>query len=153
MIEYRKANLSDIDELVRMRIEFLKEIGADIANKDDNALQQELNKYFNDKMPCGEFVAWLAIENDKIVATSGLCFYTLPPSFKNPSGNVAYIMNMYTIPNYRSKGIAKVLFENIVNEAKERNYKHISLHATEQGRPLYLKFGFKESHGEMILKI
>lgn len=27
MLEYRKANVNDIDELVRLRIEFLQEIG------------------------------------------------------------------------------------------------------------------------------
>lgn len=149
MIEFRKAVLSDISELIRLRIEFLHEIGNIFESIADVNLKKALYEYFYEKVLNNKFTAWLALENNKIVATSGLCFYTLPPSYKNVTGKVAYIMNMYTIPSHRKQGIAKVLFEKIVEEAKTRGYKYISLHATEKGKPLYLKFGFKDLNTEM----
>jgi GNAT superfamily N-acetyltransferase len=153
MIEYRKADTKDVDNLVRLRVEFLREIGNLESSENDKVLEKALYEYLNKTIPCDEFVAWLALDSDKIVGTSGLSFYLVPPSYKNPSGKVAYIMNMYTVPQYRKQGVAKALFERTVDEAKSRGYKLISLHATEQGRPLYLKFGFKETYSEMDLRI
>lgn len=153
MIEYRKANLKDINELVRLRIVFLQEMGNKAISSEDENLRKALYEYFEEKVLKNEFAAYLALEKDEIIATSGLCFYTLPPSYKNPTGKVAYIMNMYTSSSYRKQGIAKVLFQKIIEEAQLRGYKYISLHATEKGRPLYLKFGFKDLNTEMTLKI
>lgn len=151
MIEYRKASLNDINELVRLRIEFMKELNNIQSGSNDAELKQSLLDYFSRNMPSDSFVAWLAIENDRIVGTSGLCFYTLPPSYKNISGKAAYIMNMYTVPSCRNRGIAAGLFEKVLHEAKSLGYRKVCLHATDMGKSLYLKFGFKETDNEMVL--
>ena len=36
----------------------------------------------------------------------GVSFFEVMPTYNNPSGTKAYIMNMYTKPEYRRKGIA-----------------------------------------------
>ncbi len=153
LIQYRKANIKDIDNLVKLRIQFLKEIGSMEPSEKDNILEKSLYDYFNESITKDEFAAWLAIDNEKIVATSGVSFYMVPPSFKNITGKVAYIMNMYTNSDYRRQGIAAILFEKIINEAKDRGYNRITLNATKQGRPLYEKFGFKDLNNEMELNI
>lgn len=153
MIEYRKANMNDIQELIRLRIDFIQEMQKIEQDSDVKRLRESLQEYFNDKMSYDSFIAWLAEENNTIVGTSGVCFYTLPPSFKNISGNVAYIMNMYTEPSFRNRGIASALFAKAVEEAKCRGYKKISLHATEMGKPIYTRFGFRVSENEMVLDL
>ena len=118
--------------------------------------RQEIEKtnkiYFETAVADNTFVAWLAVDGDKIVATSGLIFYVVPPAF-NFNGKIAYIMNMFTFPEYRKQGIGTELFNRIVNEAKIRSYKIIKLHATDMGKPLYEKYGFKDGHGEMEINI
>ena len=52
----------------------------------------------------------------------------------------AYIMNMYTVPEYRRRGIAYQTLDKLVKEAKERGISAISLEATDMGRPLYEKY-------------
>jgi len=153
MFEFRRASLKDIDELIRLRIEFMKE-AMNIAHDDqDYEIRESLREYFNSTMKEDRFVAWLAITDCKIVATSGICFYTFPPSYKNMKGSVAYIMNMYTIPDYRNRGAATNLFKKVVNEAKVRDIKKLKLNATEQGRPIYRKFGFQDEINEMVLNL
>lgn len=153
MISYRKATFEDIGELVRLRSDFAKEVQKITDNSRDRVFIETLTDYFKNTMPDDSFIAWVATDENRIVGTSGLCFYKLPPSYRNLTGNMAYIMNMYTLPNYRNKGIAKVLFEKIIMEAKQKGYKKISLHATEMGRPIYSKFGFKGIDTEMELEI
>ncbi len=150
---YRKATLQDKDELVKLRIEFVKEAQKVTESDKDNQLTQALQKYFQTTITDGSFVSWLAIKDDKIVGTSGICFYYLPASYKNLTGKTAYIMNMYTLPDYRGRGIANKLFQNIVNEAKNRGCARITLNATDMGRPIYSKYGFVDSHGDMVLTL
>ena len=153
MIEYRKAVIDDVEELVRLRIAFLNEVKNIESGYSDPAMEYNLKEYFINNMSTNCFIAWLAVKDGAIVGTSGICFYALPPSYKNISGNSAYIMNMYTLPDYRGKGIAPALFKKLVAEAADRSCKKISLHATDMGKPVYLKFGFKVTDNEMVLNL
>jgi GNAT superfamily N-acetyltransferase len=62
-------------------------------------------------------------------------------------------MNMYTQPNYRKQGIAMYLFAQMIAEAKRLGYQKLCLHATEKGKPLYRKYGFRGTNDEMILNL
>ena len=70
-------------------------------------------------------------------------------TYHNPSGCKAYIMNMYTKPEYRRKGIANNTLKLLVEDARSRGINEISLEATQMGRPLYEKFGFVKMNDEM----
>ncbi len=149
---YRKAAIEDLDELVRLRIDFIKEVQKVESTDNDEQLRESLKEYFRETMKEDAFIAWLAVENGQIVGTSGVCFYKLPPSFKNISGKTAYIMNMYTLPGHRGKGIANVLLQKIVEEAKKHGCAKITLNATDMGRPIYRKYGFVDAQDDMVLK-
>lgn len=148
---YRKAVCNDIPELIRLRILFQNEVrGISAPPLDyDRDLQEYLSKSLND----GSFIAWLAEEDGRIVATSGMCFSQIMPGYSNQTGRTAYIQNMYTVPGWRRRGLASALFERLINEAKSQNIRRISLHATADGRKVYEKFGFLTDGGEMSLSI
>jgi len=150
---YRKAILADAPALAHMRALFLADAG-DLATQAQQAeIELILLDYFTSALADDSFAAWIACDGERIVATSGLTFSLVPPSYSNQSGKVAYIMNMFTLREYRRKGIAMKLFERIVEEAKLRGYSKITLHATDMGRPLYEKFGFCDSKGDMVYHV
>ena len=146
-MEFRKATLEDVATLVKLREQQLIDEGFSILQN----ISAPLKDYFNSGIADNSFVAWLAIEDNTIIATSGLCFYQLPPNYANPSGKNAYVTNMFTLKNYRRQGIASVLLEKTVYEARSLGFSVIRLHASENGKPLYLKFGFVNSAGYMVL--
>ena len=98
-------------------------------------------------------IAYLVFDGEKFVGAGGISFFRVMPTFNNPSGNKAYIMNMYTSPSYRRKGIAYKTLDLLVLSAKERGISSISLEATEMGRSLYEKYGFIKMNDEMELPI
>ena len=151
MINFRLATLEDIDELVSLRISFLQEAEEVDSSKPTDEVKSFLYKYFKEKIPNELFVSWLATENNKIIATSGISFHVVPPYLGNPSGEEAYLMNMYTLPKYRKQGIGTKLLDKTVEEAKMRGIKKIRLSSTTIGRPLYIKKGFVEDNSEMVL--
>jgi putative acetyltransferase len=59
----------------------------------------------------------------------------------------AEIKSMRTATEYRNKGVASMLLRHIIDEAKRRNYRRLSLETGAMpffapARQLYLKFGF-----------
>lgn len=154
MITYRKATLADLEELVRLRIEFLKEVqNVETRQYSEEALRISLREYLSKSMQNDEFVAWLAIAENEIIATSGLVFFQITPGFTLIDGKIAYILNIYTLPQWRGKGVGKQIFDCILQEAVNRGYKRVSLHASDDGRPVYEKFGFRLTGDEMELSI
>ena len=150
----RLATIKDIEELVRIRIIFLREIN-DLKGKEEEVqnLKTSLTNYFSDKIPKNEFKAWVVEINGKIVATSGLVIISKPGLGENISGIEGYVLNMYTYPEWRGKNIGSQLLTKIVEYMKTIDSKKISLHAEEDAISLYEKFGFNKVNNEMILRL
>src|SRR5208282_2484447 len=113
IVIYRQATSEDITSLVELRLAFLAEVGG--ADPKDAALQQALSQYFTETVPSGEFIAFLAVAGDRIIATSGLVYSRHPPSARNLEGVEGYIMNTYTVPAWRGRGIASTLLKELVS--------------------------------------
>ena len=86
------------------------------------------------------------------VDAGGVSYYRVMPTYHNPSGKKAYIMNMYTAPDYRRQGIAYKTLDLLVQDAKSNGITAISLEVTDMGRPLYEKYGFVKMNDEMELR-
>jgi GNAT superfamily N-acetyltransferase len=155
MYSLRKANLDDIEKLIDFRMKFLREIQNPLSDIEMKIFQKSLKDYFFKKMKSGDFKARLAEYQNQIIATSGLSFLQKPPHFINITGKYAYIMNMYTEPEWRRKGIGSALLERLFEEIKKKGIKSVVLHATLAARSLYEKYGFIENDGdeEMILNL
>lgn len=147
-MEIRRANVGDIDILVKFRKQQLIDEGIPPV---DNVDEKFIN-YFTSALSDNNLISFLAIEDGKPIATCGLCFYTLPPSYLS-SGHIAYVTNVYTVKEYRRNGVAYTLLQKIIEEAKNLGYETIRLHASSDGRPLYAKFGFVDATGFMQLSI
>lgn len=152
-INYRKAEIKDIPELVRLRLDFLGMARGKTLPPEQLAVLKSTNtEYFTSAMLDGSLVIFIAEEGDKIAATSGIMFYRLMPNPSYPDGRRAYIGNMYTLHGYRRKGIATRLLELQLEEAKMRGVSAVQLSATDEGRPVYEKIGFINVDYEMVYK-
>lgn len=150
MVEYRLATKDDIDDLVKLRMSLLCEVDKTYTEDEKVQIIESNTKYMLNSFSDGSFVSWLAVDNSKIIAISGISFYNLPPNKKCPNGKVAYISNMFTHSDYRNQGIASKLFELTVEEAKKRQCTKILLNATDMGKPIYEKYGFKVISNDMV---
>jgi len=83
---------------------------------------------------------------------SMMCFCDVVPSLFNLEGKIAFITDMYTLLEYRNKGLGMDLLNNIMEYAKKSGYEKVILHATDSGRILYEKYGFINTYGEMSYK-
>lgn len=149
--EYKKASIEDLDELVRTRIIVLRAANKLSDDEDMSAVEEESYAYYRRALKTGEHVAYLVYDNGKFIGAGGVSFYQVMPTYHNPTGKKAYIMNMYTAPEYRRQGIAIHTLDLLVKNAKKQGVSQIALEATAMGRPLYERYGFMKMEDEMEL--
>ncbi len=75
-----------------------------------------------------------------------------PSSPRDASPRRAFIINMYTEPEYRKRGLARLIMEEMIRWCKEQGYAWVALHASDAGRHLYETLGFKPTN-EMRLPL
>jgi GNAT superfamily N-acetyltransferase len=150
-IEYRRATPEMTDLLVSTRIEVLRAANLLGEDVDMSEVAAQSEAYYRDALFDATHTAILAFDGDALVGAGGVSYYRVMPTFHNPTGRCAYIMNMYVRPAYRRRGIATAMLDLLVADARRHGAGRIALEATEAGRPLYQKYGFVPARGEMEL--
>ena len=153
---YKKAVLADLEVLTQTRLEVLRAVFKLADDADLSALAKASREYYKESLETDRHVACLVFDGtnggEVFAAAGGISFYQVMPTCDNPTGNKAYVMNMYTRPEYRKQGIAGHVLELLVKEAHERGIVHITLDASDMGRPVYEKHGFETMKDEMKLR-
>ena len=150
-LNYRKATLDDLEILTETRIEVLRAANQLNGDVDMSEVKKQSFEYYQNSLENDTHLAYLIFDDDKFVGAGGISYFQVMPTYHNPTGKKAYIMNMYTNPNYRRQGIAYKTLDLLVADARKKGIIAISLEATEMGRPLYEKYGFLKMNDEMEL--
>ena len=151
--EYKKATIEDTDELVRTRITVLRAANKLSDDVDMSLVEKESYEYYKRALETGEHIGYLVYDNGTFIGAGGVSFYQVMPTYHNSTGKKAYIMNMYTAPEYRRQGIAFHTLDLLMNDAKKQGVLQIALEATDMGQPLYERYGFVKMEDKMELKV
>ena len=101
----------------------------------------------------GEYFGWLVSSSaapQTIIAGAGVIVCELPPfpqrqkngQIKIAEARRGLIVNVFTEPEWRRRGIAKLLMEQMISWSRGQNLDDLVLHASEHGRALYEQLGF-----------
>ena len=101
----------------------------------------------------GDYFGWLISRRNapqKIIAGAGVIIREVPPfpiRHKNgeitiAEGRQGLIVNVFTEPEWRRRGLAKLLMNTIIAWSREQNLDGLVLHASDDGRALYEQLGF-----------
>lgn len=148
-LEYKRLTEKELDIFINMRINQLREEGAE----EEIDLKPALMDYYIRHLADGTFVSWLAVDGEKIIGTSGMSFVEKPPYFGCPSGRMGLLSSMFTDPNYRRRGIARELLDRVVEEAREYGCGTIQITASDLGVKLYTAYGFVHNGNFMQYKL
>ncbi|MBL0047720.1 MAG: GNAT family N-acetyltransferase [Bacteroidetes bacterium] len=141
-ITYNRATLADIQTLVDNRILFALELGGEQPQEKIVDLKSQMTTYFSKATADNSCISILAKSNGIVAGIGSVHIRDMPGNFKNPSGKWGYIMNMYTVPQYRRKSICKSILTLLVEEGKKCGVTAFELHATKEGEKVYTQEGF-----------
>lgn len=150
-LNYKKATIADLEILTETRIEVLRAANKLSDDVDMREVKKQTLEYYKNALNDESHSAYLVFDGETFVGAGAVSYFQVMPTFHNPTGKKAYIMNMYTKPSYRRQGIAFKILDLLVTEAKVKGITAISLEATQMGKPLYTKYGFVKMNDEMEL--
>lgn len=148
-IKIRKAGIDDLDLLMKWRMTVLHEVFSIPPHEPMKALEYENRNYYQTALKTGEHTACFAYADEKIIGCGGVCFHREMPSPDNPNGGCAYLMNIYTVPEYRNCGAGKIIVTWLIQRASESGINKIYLEASEMAHEFYKKIGFQDMNGYM----
>lgn len=154
-IKYDVATKDDINELIRLRIAYMMDDFGSVSEDERIALEKQLPDYFSRKLG-SELIAFVARDEKRIVSVAYLLIIEMPANLMLLNGIYGDVLNVYTEPEYRGKGLATRLMNNLIEYGKKAGLGRIDLLATGDGYPIYKKVGFedkKQKYKDMVYKI
>jgi GNAT superfamily N-acetyltransferase len=101
----------------------------------------------------GTYRGWLVeAPGNRIVAGGGVIILQFQPHPRDPQPKRAWVVNMFTEPADRRRGLARQLMQTILRWCGAEGMRFLYLHASDEGRPLYESMGFAPTN-EMSLAL
>ncbi|WP_034338657.1 GNAT family N-acetyltransferase [Deinococcus misasensis] len=141
---FRRATPSDLHTLAEHRYRMFADMGLPEAQLED--VREAFLPWVEKQMQAGTYLTFLAEKDGQVVAGAALMWMDWPPGPLDARPGRGYLLNVYTHPEHRKQGLARLLVEQAIQECRERKVKVLSLHASEFGRPIYEKLGFQSTN-------
>lgn len=149
-MEYRRANIDDVALFVENRMEFIETM-VDMDHMSD--FKDRTQAYIRTHIDKDDLLIYIAVENNKIIASCMACIFDTIPVPSCISGKRAELLNVFTHKEYRRCGHAAKLIGMLMQEAKIHGVEKITLCYTQDGFPLYQKLGFTYAKNQMEIKV
>lgn len=152
-MDFRFATVDDARLLGEMRVCMRRERETLPPPEDEEAFLNANIQYFRSAIADGSYIGIIAEEKGTFAGTGGICLHIHPPSYAVPNGKSACLLNMYTRPEFRGRGVAGKILAGLVEKARTLQCRKVFLNASEMGKPLYVKFGFTDVANEMVFDL
>jgi GNAT superfamily N-acetyltransferase len=149
----RPVTADDVATLAIFRVSLLEETGGTLDPDVRESLLSANDAFFRNNLDSHSWKSWCVEVDGGIVAIGTLAFFDRPPYPGNIEGRDAYLLNMFTLPSHRGRGVATAIVKAMLQYAQLQGVRKIVLHATEEGRRIYTTFGFVASAAYMELVV
>jgi len=105
------------------------------------------------RIAAGTYLGWFACDDCGVIAGAGAVLLDWGPTRANPCGQMARIVNVYTEPGWRRRGIARALLATVMTACEARDVREFNLGATTEARGLYAALGFESYPAEMRRRV
>jgi GNAT superfamily N-acetyltransferase len=150
--QIRRATARDADIILWHRARMFQDMG-DVSGDAFEILRANARSRLEQWIDKGDYIGWLATpvdEPEMIVAGAGVQLQPILPRPLDVStigeGRQGTIVNVFTEPQWRRRGIAGLLTKEIITWSKNEQIDRLVLHASDDGRSIYERLGFTESN-------
>ncbi len=143
-IEFSRSE--HLETLLSHRMRMWMEIYPDM--KTNNEAHTKLTReWLKEKLDDGSMIAILVRTHEGKIAGSG-CILVQEDQPRPDSSMIKrpYLLSMFVEEEYRNQGAATLIVRSAISWAREHGYDRMTLHASEAGRALYEKMGFRQTN-------
>jgi GNAT superfamily N-acetyltransferase len=148
----QQGSIADLDLLTRHRLMMWKDIYPEKTEVIE-ATENITRNWIRSKLLNNELTCFIVRDSNGSIAGSG-CILIKEDQPRPTSSRLdyPYLLSMYTEKNYRRRGVGSLIVNEAIEWSKKHGFDRIVLHASKDGKPLYVKFGFRETN-EMRLEL
>lgn len=142
----RPVRLEDAEQIARHRYLMFAEAGFEEERL--ALITPKFKSWLTDKLTTGSYRGWFALcrSTGDVAAGLGTMVLDWPPHPHHEDAGRGYLLNIYTEPDHRRKGLARWLVTTALEAAGDQRLALVTLHATSMGEPLYAQLGFEPSN-------
>ena len=148
----RETSAADLEEILHHRRMMFYDMGYEDTSVLDRVVQSSrppIQRYLAN----GSYRGWFAMADGRVAAGVGLIITELVSGpFSPEQTSRPYLLNVYTEPEFRKRGLARLLAVKAIEWCRTQGYKILWLHASKYGKPLYDSLGFEPTN-EMKLML
>ena len=144
-LKVRRASLKDLAVLVHQR----RAMWIDLGVKDEAAHEKgdrDYKRWAETRFKKHQFFGWL-VEDQRGRIAGGGCVWlqSIQPRPHRVGQHQPYLLSMYTEPEFRGLGVASMVVNAAIDWSRKSHYQRLMLHASEMGRGVYKRLGFKRT--------
>jgi GNAT superfamily N-acetyltransferase len=144
----RRATVDDVDVVARHRVAMFRDMGEIASETLEQVLLEASTKALAVCLANATYLGWLATDAGGAVrAGAGVQLRSQLPRIamdgkRVETGPAPLVLNVYTEPEWRRRGLARVLMQHVMAWAADTGLDRLVLRASNDGRPLYEALGF-----------
>jgi GNAT superfamily N-acetyltransferase len=108
--------------------------------------------FLRDRVEDATYVAFIAEEDGRTIGSGAILVHLTIPRPGLASDRAARVQSVYVVPEARRRGVARAIMEHLLEYAREIKLVSLTLHSSDEARPLYAALGF-EAADEMVLRL
>lgn len=141
-MKIRIADEQDIEQLIKMRWDFTIEYDESKKCASFNEFSLECRVFLENAMKGDRWFIWVAEDEGKVVSHIFIELIDKVPRPGRITHPFAYMTNVYTIPEYRNKGVGSQLLRSINEWIQENQYEFVIVWPSEDSTNYYKKNGY-----------
>lgn len=147
------ANEADVHGLVTLRWEWRHKDGTEDMSVHKQEFLQECADFLKKGLQDGTWVYWLAVEDREIIASICVKRIRKAPTPHKLHGEIGYLTNTYTKPEYRNQGIGAQLLDELASWCKDQGMELLFVWPGERSGSFYARQGFSRENDilELVL--
>lgn len=146
----RRATPRDLDLLVLHRRKMWEDLGGRTGGQLD-AADRVYRRWARQRLKSGKLAGWVVEVGGAPVGSGCAWIQEAQPRPGWKGTHQAYLLSVYTVPEFRGRGFATRITREAVRWAKARGLDRMTLHASDQGLRLYARLGFARTREMRLL--
>lgn len=142
-ILFRKADITDMSDLLELRVKFLAEVLAEEEISIKKELYERLKVYIEEYLN-KRFEVFLAEKDTEIVGAIFVIYYERVPEIQIDNGKVGVPVNFFIRPSYKKSNLAKCLLNFAAQCAFEKEVRLFEMAVPKESVGFYKELGFEQ---------
>lgn len=115
-------------------------------------IRRSYAEWLRPRIADGHYIGRLVEVDGQVIAGAGAVLLDWGATWLDPNPVKARLVNVFTAPEFRRRGLARSVVDEVLEVLRHRGVRSVSLAATPEAENLYVSLGFERKPGEFVMR-